>query len=702
MAIVATNNITVSNVNDGTITHTAYAYSADGADRFTTVYPNLNLIQYGKFAKPITKWSVDGTTISKDDITGYFKVNFNGAGSMNRTYYGGGLYTIPIGQKYSVYIKAYSLESSLNIKIGSANTSQDVTVTNNDNIPKTYKVEGLVRGTFEAISIFGGLTTTIGTLFVSEIKVEQGSVSTPWMPSSSEVKTSDYPSYIGTYSDTNVDGSTDHSKYTWAVFKGSDGIAGQPGANAPTITNVQDQIYLSTSNTVQSGGSWGILIPAWSSGKYYWSRVATTFDNGTTAYSTPVLDEALNQAATNQIKVTQLTQDLDGFKTTVSNTYLSKSDASGTYADKVSVTSQINQSATQVTQNIQSWTNGQLNSYSTIQSTDSSIASAVADKADKSQITQLSDSINLKVSKGDVISSINQEAGQIVFNANKLVLNANTTEMTGNAFIGGDMIVDGSIKAEKLEVANLSALSSNIGSIQNDFTLEDGTTGTLHIGSSEYRIDSQVLLYDYLFKENIFFNPDGLSFSFDGDTASNSGYGNYRKSGSDFYLQNKQKASYTVSGISISNEFAGYSIQIGDADSKMSFVSENGQGFDFTGQVSFNGIPVSNSSYKSVALFYGITVVFRRQGNLVIASIARQALTTSTTGEDIMTNEKVPLGYRPSYSHYFGINRNSGTNILKDLVMGFASNGDVRVTVGESGTAIFTGSTSYFTTDPLP
>lgn len=81
------------------------------------------------------------------------------------------------------------------------------------------------------------------------------------------------------------------------------GENGAPGANAPIITKVQDQIYLSTSNTVQSGGSWGTSVPTWSSGKYYWSRVATTFDNGTTVYSTPVLDAALNQALVSTLEV---------------------------------------------------------------------------------------------------------------------------------------------------------------------------------------------------------------------------------------------------------------------------------------------------------------------------------------------------------------------------------------------------------------
>lgn len=207
-------------------THTAYSWSADGKDGFTTVYPNLNLIENGKFAKTInSNWHTDGTTISKDDITDYFKVKFNGTGSLNRIYYGGSMSTIPIGQKYSVYIKAYSLESSLDVKIGTVDSSQGVTVTNNNNILKTYKVEGLVRGNSDTLSIFGKLTTTLGTLLISEIKVEEGSTSTPWMPLSSEVKTSDYPNYIGTYSDSNVEASLDYSKYQWAIFKGQNSNA---------------------------------------------------------------------------------------------------------------------------------------------------------------------------------------------------------------------------------------------------------------------------------------------------------------------------------------------------------------------------------------------------------------------------------------------------------------------------------------------
>ena len=112
--------------------------------------------------------------------------------------------------------------------------------------------------------------------------------------------------------------------------------------------------------------------------------------------------------------------------------------------------------------------------------------------------------------------------------------------------------------------------------------------------------------------------------------------------------------------------------------------------------------PASKITSITVELFYGITAVFRRQGNLVIVTIDRQLRATHTTGQDLMTLEKVPSGYRPSRLHYFGINRNVYSNVLNDLAMGIAPNGDVTVTIGEDGDAVFSGSTSYFTEDPLP
>lgn len=94
----------------------------------------------------------------------------------------------------------------------------------------------------------------------------------------------------------------------------------------------------------------------------------------------------------------QMSQELESFKTTVSNTYLTKTDATNTYPTKTTVASQISQSASEVRQDIQTWTNGQLTDYSTIQSTSNSIALAVADKVTQAQFTVLSNQITSVVS----------------------------------------------------------------------------------------------------------------------------------------------------------------------------------------------------------------------------------------------------------------------------------------------------------------
>lgn len=105
--------------------------------------------------------------------------------------------------------------------------------------------------------------------------------------------------------------------------------------------------------------------------------------------------KALNDStsALNAIKVVD--GRVDSVTTTIANVKVDVDKK----ADKTTVASQISQSAIQVKQDVQSWTNGQLTSYSTIQSTSNSIASAVADKATQSQLTQLSNQFTSTVSQ---------------------------------------------------------------------------------------------------------------------------------------------------------------------------------------------------------------------------------------------------------------------------------------------------------------
>ncbi|WP_142434879.1 phage tail protein [Enterococcus gallinarum] len=93
-----------------------------------------------------------------------------------------------------------------------------------------------------------------------------------------------------------------------------------------------------------------------------------------------------------------------------------------------------------------------------------------------SQFTQLSDQINLKVSKGDLISQINVEAGKTLIQTGKLYLDAATVTFSGQAFIPVASIKD--LTADAIKVGTLTGMTINGGKI----------TGAEFINATEYDV----------------------------------------------------------------------------------------------------------------------------------------------------------------------------------------------------------------------
>lgn len=277
MTIIARNSLTVSNVNDGTITHTAYAYSADGTDRFTTVYPNLNLLDGTRgFSGTWTNsssWVTDGT--------------YKGLTVKKRTSQWGGIYktfTVPKDGAYtfSAYIKSSGNTANIYRYGGLNSTSSNIiqkSMGNNfdwtiDSVTLNLKANDSVWIRYE---ISGAGTDSI--LWVAGYKYEPGSTSTPYMPSSTEVTTADYPSYIGQYSDFTATASTDPAKYApWTIFKGGDGT----GIKTTTITYAG-----STSGTTAPTSGWTSTVPTVEAGSYLWTKTVWTYTDNTseTGYS---------------------------------------------------------------------------------------------------------------------------------------------------------------------------------------------------------------------------------------------------------------------------------------------------------------------------------------------------------------------------------------------------------------------------------
>ena len=77
-----------------------------------------------------------------------------------------------------------------------------------------------------------------------------------------------------------------------------------------------------------------------------------------------------------------------------------------------------------------------------------------------SKISQMSDDINLRVQKGDLLSQINIQAGSTLIQSKKLFLDASSVVFSGNAFIPSAAITD--LSADKITTGTLNAGNVNI------------------------------------------------------------------------------------------------------------------------------------------------------------------------------------------------------------------------------------------------
>ena len=265
--------------SDGVINTIAYANSADGTDGFTTVYPNLNLLDGTKdfsgtwIGYALTDGTYKGLTVKK--TTGQW------TGSLYKTFTAtkDDVYT------FSTYIKSSGDNAGINriIKINGVGApllnkalgsnfdwlrdSFSTTLKAGDNIYVTYSISG---------------SGTIQTLWTAGHKWEQGSTATPYMPSASEVKTSDYPKYVG-FSNIIKPNKT-YSDYKWLPM-GLVSIDSATGLLKPATIGVDyaqahpvGSVVSNSSNT-SSGyttGTWQNIGSAviGSATVYYWKRTA--------------------------------------------------------------------------------------------------------------------------------------------------------------------------------------------------------------------------------------------------------------------------------------------------------------------------------------------------------------------------------------------------------------------------------------------
>lgn len=258
MTIVASNSLTVSNVNDGTITHTAYANSADGTDGF----------YIGGGSNLLTGTSID---LIVDDSS-----NTNLGWKFASVYNG-----LIAGYVYTFSSEVSVLGSATSIDVRPYNPKTGMTITDSYTTFSIVdgKISGLVKprdGYTQLLIYAGNQGNTHGNkVTFHHMKLEKGSTATPWSPAPSEA----HPSYIGQYTDFSSTASTDPDKYApWTVFKGDDGT----GIKTTTITYAG-----STSGTTAPTSGWTTTVPTVAAGSYLWTKTVWTYTDNTseTGYS---------------------------------------------------------------------------------------------------------------------------------------------------------------------------------------------------------------------------------------------------------------------------------------------------------------------------------------------------------------------------------------------------------------------------------
>ncbi|MFS0924362.1 hypothetical protein ACFC8T_13775 [Enterococcus casseliflavus] len=274
MATVSRGEITITNVDDGkpSYTHWAYAWSADGKDRFTTSYPNENEFIH----KTIQGIQVP---IHKDSTSGG---GSNGRISLSLTNDGGlKMVTTEATDPYYRPIAAvsgsvlgntprqltfdYDIKSGnflrvriINFYLAPGGTSQYFEGKGTATIDMTPGTSTAHYISFDPVSTKGSTYTVGDEVILYNIKFSSAP-SGIYTPAPSEDFANAYPTYAGTYTDYEPTDSEDPSKYTWQRIlgeSGQDGKDGEDGANGQDAKEVISG-YLSNDS---------IIVPANASG----------------------------------------------------------------------------------------------------------------------------------------------------------------------------------------------------------------------------------------------------------------------------------------------------------------------------------------------------------------------------------------------------------------------------------------------------
>lgn len=307
------------------------------------------------------------------------------------------------------------------------------------------------------------------------------------------------------------------------------------------------------------------------------------------------------------------------------------------------------------------------------------------------QITQavqeLSNSVlrksQVKINEGGIISSVEKTVnGQTL--ASMIAQSPENVEIIARLLkVKGDMIVNGSVTVDKLNIdGELSALSGKLGRVTSGEIINEYETPYTR---GEIRIADNIQITNHnksgprsnLGKEEIKMLPNGiLMHAYD--------------------VNEKPIHTMQVSPDVISYQRLNYSLKGGGTGS-WDLAYSNGY--------SVLNIDTVNQKIRLQAessLMWGVNATFLRIGNLVTVSVTRIICNINEIIENGKAREQIPSGFRPISQAHLTLTGNLNTTIDATCIVHLETDGSIRYTNNKKGNRVWTGTVSYTTVDEFP
>lgn len=248
--------------------------------------------------------------------------------------------------------------------------------------------------------------------------------------------------------------------------------------------------------------------------------------------------------------------------------------------------------------------------------------------------------------------------------------------------IKADMIVNGAITADKLNVEKLSALASNLGKVKAGEIINEyrtaGTYGEIKIGDNiKITNHNTAGARSHIPKEEIMMLPNG------------------------FLMNAYDAADRLTYTMRISPEV----IEFQKINNTQAQGGTGSWSLGYSNSYSLLSIDAILQKVRLQAtsnLMWGIGATFVRIGNLVTISVTRVIKNIASVVENARANERIPDGFKPISQVHLTLTGNFNTTIDATCIVHLEPDGTINYTNNRSGNRVWTGTVTYTTVDDFP